>query len=112
MEWVNESHPQDDDFKYLRGGCWAVSCEILGPPFFHYVASPKNSSSASRQSDIFGFRCARDSNGSMPERSPAVAGREKDICPLCGREFVDFQLRDIKVPENNIYTWIGYFDIE
>jgi formylglycine-generating enzyme required for sulfatase activity len=31
---------------------------------------------------------------------------------LCGGEFIEFDHKDIKVPENNIYAWFGYFDIE
>ena len=105
FEWVNESHPKSDDYKFLRGGSWAVSCELLGPPFMHYISAPKNSTGASRQRDIFGFRCARDAGGSIKEDPP-------EVCPLCGGEFVEFKLKDIKVPENNVYTWVGYFDIE
>ena len=37
LEWVNEAHPESDRFWYVRGGCWTISCEILGLPFFHYM---------------------------------------------------------------------------
>jgi hypothetical protein len=33
-------------------------------------------------------------------------------CPLCkSRAFADFSHHDLRVPERNPYTWIGYFDI-
>jgi hypothetical protein len=112
FEWVDESHPKSDKYKYLRGGSWAVSCEVLGIPFMHYIASPKSSSGASSQKNIFGFRCARDARG--PVVKPSISDEEKTLetCPLCGGEFIEFDLSDIKVPESNIYSWFGYFDIE
>lgn len=112
FEWVDEAHPQGDDYKYLRGGCWAVSCEVLGPPFFHYIASPRNSIQASSQKDIFGFRCARDAKEPVVEITRESEEIEQNNCPLCGGGFVEFKLEDIKVPEKSIYTWRGYFDIE
>ena len=111
FEWVDESHPESDDYKYLRGGCWAVSCEVLGPPFMHYIASPKNSAGASSQKDIFGFRCARDAIDTETVTSERSKEESYGNCPLCGGDLVGFRLEDIKVPEKNIYTWIGYFDI-
>jgi formylglycine-generating enzyme required for sulfatase activity len=112
FEWVDESHPTNDNFRYLRGGCWAVSCEVLGPPFMHYIASAKNSTGASSHQNIFGFRCARDAGELLTRQSAQNHSAIKELCPLCGGEFVVFDLRDIKVPEKNIYSWFGYFDIE
>jgi len=112
FEWVNEAHPKSDDYKYLRGGCWTVSCEVLGPPFMHYIASPKSSTGASSQKDIFGFRCARDATEPKSIHSSRDAEKTTDVCPLCNGEFIQFNRKDIKVPENNVYTWFGYFDIE
>jgi len=108
LEWVDESHPKSDNYKYLRGGCWAESCEVLGLPFLHNIAAARSSSQVSSQTHVFGFRCARDArdNGEAPEGK-----EEPGKCPLCGGEFLSFKLRDIKVPENNIYSWVGYFDI-
>jgi formylglycine-generating enzyme required for sulfatase activity len=112
FEWVDESHPKSNNYKFLRGGCWAVSCELLGVPFFHYIASPKNSCAASSQGDIFGFRCARDAHSPVARLPAQDDSKNKETCPLCGGEFIAFDLKDIKVPENNIYSWFGYFDIE
>lgn len=112
MEWVDESHPKSDNYRYLRGGCWSISCEVLGPPFMHYIASPKSSTGASRQKDIFGFRCARDAKGTSKSDSMPIEDGTMETCPLCGGEFVAFDLKEIKVPEKNIYTWFGYFDVE
>ena len=112
FEWVDESHPKSEKYKYLRGGSWAVSCEVLGAPFMHYIASPKSRPGASSQKNIYGFRCARDAKG--PIVKPSISD-EKEIsvtCPLCGGEFIEFDLKDIKVPESNIYSWFGFFDIE
>lgn len=112
FEWVDEPHPQNRDYKYLRGGCWAVSCEVLGLPFLHYISAPGNYTKAASQKNIFGFRCARDVVA--PARTTVLSGGRgsPDACPLCGGELVPFAARDIKVPEKNIYTWIGYFDDE
>jgi formylglycine-generating enzyme required for sulfatase activity len=112
FEWVDESHPKSDNYKYLRGGCWAVSCEVLGLPFMHYIASARTSTGASSQQNVFGFRCARDAKVPAARSSVAEGAKSKETCALCGGEFVEFDLKDIKVPENNIYTWFGYFDIE
>jgi formylglycine-generating enzyme required for sulfatase activity len=113
FEWADESHPQSVDYKYLRGGCWAISCEILGTTFMHYIASARNSWKTSSQDNIFGFRCARDK---MPDYRPHVQAIKNETtsesCPLCGGKFVVFSKEEIKVPEKNIYTWIGYFDRE
>jgi formylglycine-generating enzyme required for sulfatase activity len=111
FEWVDESHPKSDNYKYLRGGSWAVSCEVLGAPFMHYIASPKSSRGASSQKNIFGFRCARDAEYPFLPLSTSGEKEARETCPLCGGEFVTFDCKDIKVPENNIYTWFGYFDI-
>jgi C4-type Zn-finger protein len=46
----------------------------------------------------------------MIEDSKSDEEETQEACPLCGGEFVEFMLQDIKVPEKNIYTWIGYFD--
>lgn len=112
FEWVEESHPQSDNYKYLRGGSWAVSCEVLGAPFFHYIASPITSTSATSQKNIFGFRCAREA--AEPETDVLKEEQEtcQPVCPLCSSEFIQFKLKEIKVPEKNIYSWVGYFDIE
>jgi len=112
FEWVDESHPKSDKYKYLRGGSWAVSCEALGVPFMHYIASPKKSTGASSQKSIYGFRCARDAKDPIVKASISDKEEAHETCPLCGGEFIEFDLKDIKVPESNIYSWFGYFDIE
>ena len=112
FEWVDESHPKSDKYKYLRGGSWAVSCEALGVPFMHYIASRKNSTGASSQKSIYGFRCTRNAKGPIVKPSISVKEEAHETCPLCGGEFIAFDLKDIKVPESNIYSWFGYFDIE
>lgn len=113
FEWVDESHPKTDEYKYLRGGCWAVSCEVLGPPFLHYIAAPENFNKSSSEKDIFGFRCARDVTPSRKtDTQTMIPEKTEDTCPLCGGRFEFFNIRDIKIPEKNIYTWYGYFDIE
>jgi len=112
FEWVDESHPRSETYKYLRGGSWAISCEVLGIPFMHYIASPKTSTGASSQKNIFGFRCARDAKGPIFKPSVSDEKEAHESCPLCGGEFVEFDLKDIKVPEGNIYSWFGYFDTE
>jgi serine/threonine-protein kinase len=112
FEWVDESHPKSEKYKYLRGGSWAVSCEILGVPFMHYIASPTTSTGPSSQNNIYGFRCARDAQGPMPSLLFSGEKGTPETCPLCGGEFIAFDVNDIKVPERNIYSWFGYFDIE
>jgi hypothetical protein len=112
FEWVNEPHPKSDNYKYLRGGSWAVSCEVLGAPFMHYIASPKTSTGPSSQKNIYGFRCARDVQGPMASLLFSGEKDAQETCPLCGGEFIAFDVSDIKIPEKNIYSWFGYFDIE
>ena len=111
LEWVDESHAKNDNYKYLRGGCWAVSCELLGTPFMHYIAAARDATSATRQKDIFGFRCARNVEASDTATSDP-GDDDRPRCPLCEGEFGLFRLDDIKIPEKNIHTWVGYFDIE
>jgi formylglycine-generating enzyme required for sulfatase activity len=112
FEWVNEPHPEAPQFKYLRGGCWAVSCELLGLPALHYIAAREEATGASTQDNIFGFRCAKDLEKGE-EREVAFLDKE-DLgrCPICGGTFTTFKPEEIKIPERNIYTWIGFFDIE
>ncbi len=111
FEWVAEFHPQNKDYKYLRGGSWAVSCELLGLPFLHYLVAPEHLTNANGQKDIFGFRCARDIDINS-DKLRITDHNHKDICPLCGGEMIEFDLTEIKIPEKNIYSWVGYFDIE
>ncbi len=125
MEWVNEPHPQSDKYCYLRGGCWAVSCKILGPPFFHYVAASKDVTIVGGKKDILGFRCARDGKdvrswdtGGLEKditgcfgTSTRLEEQEKDRCPVCNEEAKPFDVHSIKVPEKNLFTWRGFFDL-
>lgn len=108
FEWVNEPHPRSSSYKWLRGGSWAVSCELLGLPCLHYIASHEESTGETAQRDIFGFRCAKDAE---PEEEIDSTIPEKERCPLCGGSLILFKPSEIKVPERNIYTWIGFFDI-
>ncbi len=110
LEWVDENHPENDAFTYLRGGCWAVSCEVLGFPAFHMVAARRTSTQVSSQADVFGFRCARDPQPAGP-RPPRAAGGGLKTCPLCGGEYVPFGQGDIRLPEANNRNWIGLFDV-
>lgn len=112
FEWVDEPHPKSDSFKYLRGGSWMVSCEVLGPPFFHYIAVPKQHTEVSGQRHIFGFRCACDTRAAPTAPSVPSCDDGRDRCPLCGGGWKRFTPEELKVPENNIYTWMGYFDSE
>ena len=112
LEWVDESHLAGDDFKFLRGGCWAILCEIYGPPFMHYIASRKTSTSPRDNKDIFGFRCAMDVDAKFVSDLQVDEINEYGVCPLCGGEFIVFSHKEIKVPENNAYSWIGFFDVE
>lgn len=112
FEWVDESHPKNADFKFLRGGCWMVSCEILGSPFFHYIAVPKQEIEVSRQRNIFGFRCARDARDVLMDKTVPTRDDGQNRCPLCRGRLKYFAAEELKVPENNIYTWMGYFDSE
>ncbi len=112
FEWVNESHPRSSYFKYLRGGCWAVSCELLGIPSLHYIAAHEEATGASTQDNIFGFRCAKDVEEHEEKETTTLTEEEVGRCPLCGGNFTVFKPEEIKVPERNIYTWIGFFDIE
>ncbi len=128
LEWVNEPHPESSDYHYLRGGCWAVSCEVLGPPFFHYVAARKDATTVGGQGNVLGFRCVRDVRSTS--ESKAVAGgrdrrpsgisdnmqmsafdMKRERCPVCGGEARPFDVRSIKVPEKNLFSWRGYFDL-
>lgn len=112
FEWVDESHPKSHAFKYLRGGSWVVSCEVLGPPFLHYIAVPKQHTAVSGQANILGFRCARDARDTPAASTAPACDARPDPCPLCGGGWKHFACEDLKVPENNIYTWMGYFDCE
>lgn len=110
MEWVDEPHPQSPDFKYLRGGCWAISCEFLGLPGFHYLASRRTSCKTNNQEGIFGFRCVR------PPRPPAAArtlpaAAEDWRCPVCGGDFTAFDRHELRPVEQNIFSWVGFFDV-
>jgi formylglycine-generating enzyme required for sulfatase activity len=109
LEWVDEPHPENGSYKYLRGGCWAVSCEFLGLPFFHYIAASEHACRLGGQSNVIGFRCARDVQEPVPAISPESS---KEFCPLCGGGLIPFRCDEIKIPEKNIYTWRGFFDIE
>lgn len=111
FEWVEESHPQNPDFMYLRGGCWSVSCEFLGIPAFHYLASQKKSTGVSAQSGIFGFRCVREP-ALDPVHISLDLSADNPPCPLCGGEMIFFSHRELRVPEKNIYSWVGFFDID
>ena len=77
----------------------------------HYIAAARDASGAASQKDIFGFRCARDA-AETDAASENGALQEKDRCPLCNGAFVPFDLEEIKIPEKNIHTWVGYFDID
>ena len=69
----------------------------------HYIASPKTSSGASSQKNIFGFRCARDAKD--PIATPSISDEKEthETCPLCGGEFIEFDLKDsFKLDEGTI----------
>ncbi len=103
-EWVNESHPENESYKYLRGGCWGDSCELFGLPFVHDLAVNSN-----QKHNTFGFRVARE-----PDRKSSIGSteivQEDERCPVCNGELESFDVSDLKIPENNVYTWIGFFD--
>ncbi len=104
--------PKSDNYKFLRGGSWVVSCEVLGLPFMHYIASPETVRAPLRSRTSSAFAVHGMQRGRSPGRPLKRMRKNKETCALCGGEFVEFDLKDIKVPENNIYTWFGYFDIE
>lgn len=110
FEWVNEPLPQAPSYKYLRGGSWAVSCELLGLPALHYIASHEESTGETSQKNIFGFRCAKEVKENKRTLPPLEGKMES--CPLCGGNLIIFNPEEIKIPERNIYSWIGFFDIE
>ena len=111
FEWVDENHPDNPSFKCLRGGCWYVSCEIMGIPSYHYLAARPQSHRVSERAGIFGFRCARDETRMTFGVSTRRTGPVDHRCPICGGEFVFFEPQEIRVPERNIYSWVGFFDI-
>lgn len=111
FEWVNESPAKHPGFKYLRGGAWAVSCEVLGLPSFHYIATRQDSTRIQSQGNILGFRCACDVDQTASKPSDPGEGMVQAACPLCGGGLVLFSQREIKIPENNIYSWVGFFDV-
>jgi formylglycine-generating enzyme required for sulfatase activity len=120
FEWVDEPHPDDPNFRYLRGGAWCVSCQYLGLPFLHYIASARISSrlSSPNPSDTFGFRVAITN---LPQPKSVAASfhdshcgdvSKDPLCPVCGgNDYADFAPGDLRQPDCNPYTWIGYFDI-
>ena len=112
FEWVDEPHPRSSSYKYLRGGCWAVSCEVLGIPFVHYVAAIEDAVDMGGQNDILGFRCVREVEAEEETTLVSSGIAEVEQCPLCGGGFKRFDVRGVKIPERNIYTWSGFFDIE
>ncbi len=116
LEWVNEPHLDSNEYYYVRGGCWAVSCELLGPPFFHYLALKKDAVEAGGETNILGFRCARDpEHDSYAEIKSSIRGDTAETtskCPLCEIGIMQpFRVHELKVPEKNCFTWRGYFDL-
>jgi len=109
LEWVDEAHPQDPQYKFLRGGCWAESCKVMGTTFLHNIAARSDATGASSQKNIFGFRCARDQE--TPLEMPGDGAETGPSCPLCGGGWLPFSLSEMKIPDRNIYTWRGFFDI-
>lgn len=119
MEWVDEPDPGNRDFYSLRGGCWLVDCQYLGLPFFHYLAAKKDATGTTYERDIFGFRWARNP-GKKRERKdykisevrPQQERNQVKKCPLCDQGgLIPFARSTIKVPEKNLFTWRGYFDL-
>lgn len=107
-EWVNESHEQSDDFKNIRGGNWSESCDFIGITFWNSRFLRMNAAE-----DTVGFRVVREVQTYDNESSATKMGEDtRECCVLCGGELMPFQLKDINIPEKNIYTWNGYFDIE
>ncbi len=111
LEWVEEPHPRNPEFHFLRGGSWGQSCELLGLPFLHDLAA------GPREHDkLFGFRVARDISSSSAndfEATTIILKEEQDLrCSLCNGRLIPFDIKDIKIPEKNIFTWNGFFDIE
>ncbi len=111
-EWLNESPDQDSDFKFLAGGCWAVSCELLGIPFLRHLAVKKSKGYLEGNRDVFGFRCVRDiEQPDLASKKPSLS-QSQDRCPVCNGDLISFRLSDIKTPQKNIFSWNGYFDVE
>lgn len=108
FEWVDESHPENNNYKYVRGGSYDQTSELVGLPFWHYYALGQ------REKDKnVGFRVARKYTESLTTSGTNIETDDKNICPICeGDEFSTFNISDIKIPEKNVHTWIGYFDIE
>jgi serine/threonine protein kinase len=110
-EWVDESHPQSDSFKYVRGGSYGDSCELFGLPFLHNLAYQEDV-----KKEFVGFRTVKDTiNSSQKVDQPAptiiVEGTHDERCPICNGEIISFVNEEIRVPGNNIFTWDGFFDI-
>jgi iron(II)-dependent oxidoreductase len=112
FEWVNEPHPKSSRYKYLRGGSWGVSCEVLGIPFLHYIASPEDAVQVGGKNDLLGFRCVRDVAEDHGKTVTLPQLQLKKDCPLCQGDLTEFDVTELKIPEKNIYTWGGFFDIE
>lgn len=108
-EWVNESHEQSDEFKSIRGGNWSESCDFIGITFWNSRFLRMNSGE-----DSVGFRVVREvhNDNNNPDASTLIIDEAKDSCCLCGGDLIPFELKDINIPEKNIYTWNGFFDIE
>lgn len=106
-EWTDENYPGRSDFKYLRGGCWGDSCELFGLPFLHNLAS-----NVSKRDEIFGFRVARDVSRIPSLKTTQVSEENDQRCPICQGTLDSFDVSELKIPEKNVHTWIGYFDIE
>ncbi|MFC1569376.1 SUMF1/EgtB/PvdO family nonheme iron enzyme [bacterium] len=111
-EWVDESPNDSDQFKNLAGGCWAVSCELMGIPFLRDLAVRTNKGFLEGNKDVFGFRCVRDVDPTELISKTRIMSESQVRCPVCSGDFIPFKMKDIKIPENNIFNWNGYFDTE
>lgn len=110
-EMVSENHQQSDEFIYVRGGCYGDTCELLGLTFWHNLAVVKT-----KTSESIGFRVARNLNTdqdiSRTEITMPNENRSEPNCPICYGSLESFTPDEIKVPDNNVYTWYGFFDFE
>lgn len=109
LEWLDEPHPQSNQYHYLCGGAWKTDGQVYGLPALRVFAAPKSLGYDQNLKEAVGFRPARDHKKKQPASSPTIDIDE--TCPLCGGHFIHFDPSEILVPGKSCYTWDGYFDI-
>jgi serine/threonine protein kinase len=103
-EWVDQSHPEDKNYKYIVGGCFGDTCELFGLPLLRDIAL-----NIQDRKDHVGFRVARNREVRTTEIGIVTGVTEK--CPLCNGDIEQFKPASINLPGDRItnLNWPGFF---